>query len=198
MPIPRTKYSLHVVPSPCKTTSLPLFCNLLPAVDHFAAGAGGGVGGAGGGGVGAAPHHFALPPPLQVPKHWPSVMHPDLLLHRPQLQLSSHEYPHEGPSNEPSLAWQLPGYPGTGEGGVGAGGVGAGGVGAGGVGVLPPHHFALLPPLQFVMHVVLDMHPALVLQTPQLQESSQLYPHPAHGEVASAVAHGKAKTSNAE
>jgi len=57
----------------------------------------------------------------------------------------------------------------------GAGG-GTGGAGGGGVGAFP-HHLALPPPLQVPKQVSSDMQPAFVLQRPQLQSSSQLYPH---------------------
>jgi len=87
-------------------------------------------------------------------------MQPGLVLQRPQLQLASQVYPH--PSQFP---------------GVGAGGGGGAGVGGEG-GVPPPHHFALPPPLQGPRHVVLVMQPGLVLQRPQLQLASQMYPQP--------------------
>lgn len=169
--MPRTKYSVHVVPMPCSTTSFPLRCNLLFMVDHFAGGTGGGVGGAGGGGVGATPHHLAFPPELHVPRHWSSDIQPGFVLQRPQLHLSSHAYPHAGALVVPSLEWQVPGYPGDGGGGVGVGGVGLGGAGDG---PTPPHHFALPPPLHGPKHVSFAIHPGFVLHRPQLQLASQL------------------------
>ena len=63
-------------------------------------GPGAGVGGAGvgcdgpgpgGGGVGVLPppHHLALWPELQGPRHWVELAQPGLVLQRPQLQLAS-------------------------------------------------------------------------------------------------------------
>ena len=49
----------------------PFRINLFSFVDHTGGGVGGGVGGGGGGGGGTGPHHLALCPPLQVPRHWP-------------------------------------------------------------------------------------------------------------------------------
>lgn len=66
-----------------------------------------------------------------------------------------------------------------GVGGGGGGGVGGVGVGVGvgaGVGVAAGHHFAFPPELQFPMHLSSDKHPGFVLQRPQLQFASQLYP----------------------
>ena len=95
IPIPLSKYSVHVVPRPCSVTGLPFSINLLFAVDHFVfcGGDGGGGGGGGGGGDGDGgggggpppPHHIALPPELHWPRHFDSVSHPGLVLHCPQL-----------------------------------------------------------------------------------------------------------------
>jgi len=172
MPLPR--YSVHVVPMPLRTTSAPLRRSLLFPVDQMAGGDGGGRGGAGGGGRGAAPHHLALCPPLHMPRHPSSFMQPGLVLQTPQSQLASHEYPQAGPTMVPLFVLHVPGYPGVGAGGGGTGGVGTGGVGgAGGVGLGLPHHFALCPPSQFVMQVVSDIQPGLMLHRPQLQAASQ-------------------------
>jgi len=87
-------------------------------------GEGGGVGGGVGGEGEGAPHHFALPSELHVPRQWASESHPGFVLQRPQLLQSG---------------WQL--YPqalqvaaGEGVGGVGVGGAGVGGGGVGGPG----------------------------------------------------------------
>lgn len=54
---------------------------------------------------------------------------------------------------------------------------GGGGGGGDGDGVDPPHHLALWPLLQAPKQACSESHPGFSLHLPQLQFSSQLYPH---------------------
>ena len=98
---------MHVVPIPCNTTDLPSRSSEFWDVVHVDGATGGGVGGGGGGGGATGPHHFALCPPLHMPRHLSFVMQPNFVLHRPQLHDASQAYPHalHGDLAETGTSW---------------------------------------------------------------------------------------------